>query len=72
MQKLKLHEELGAIGVLSFVGHGEEKRFVVFVLETLVLEHPSIYGLPTRAVTCTIPRVCVAIITIIKQERCNI
>lgn len=45
------HEELGAIGVGTLVGHGEEVRTVVLVLEPLVLEHAAINGLASRPVT---------------------
>ena len=34
--KLVLHEELGAVGVGAFVGHGEQERLVVLALEALI------------------------------------
>lgn len=41
------NEELGAVGVLSGVGHGKQTRLVVLVDEVLILELGTIDGLAT-------------------------
>lgn len=44
-------EELGSIGVLSGIGHGEESRLVVLELKVLIWKTLAIDGLAASAVT---------------------
>ena len=44
-------EELGAVGVLARVGHGEETNLVVLLGKVLIIELISIDGLAPCAIT---------------------